>query len=211
MKAYSLVKDFCPEKNTIEPGTLLGDGFHGEVFEITSDPNKVVKYSCVSDAMVGDQSLQSFFENLSDVLDFQKRNDYACFVQVFDFGLLHSGKRVSYRNRKESFILYYMVMEKLFPLTSDEKKLFKTICDAYEQHSPSIKKIVNEQADWLSFDKEKVFSFLNQFDNSPIVQNDFQRRNIMKDREGNYKIIDFDYSELYEENSYEISRFECAE
>ena len=53
----------------------------------------------------------------------------------------------------------------------------------------------------LDFDEEKVIFFVNNFKKSPIIHNDVHVRNIMKDCDGNFKMIDFDRAELKMENN----------
>jgi thiamine kinase-like enzyme len=154
----------------------------------------------------------NFYENVRKVLALQARHDYIHYVKVFEHELLHSGQRIIHSNVKQNFILYSAIMEKLMPLSHDEDKLFKTICDAVEagKSGAHIKKLISEQNNWLNFNLNRCQIFLDQIERSVIIHRDFQRQNVMKDALGNFKLIDFDFSKI-KEPTYEASRSECAE
>lgn len=213
MKSYQFIQQLCPDRNSIQPGKLIGSGFHGEVFEVENQTDRVVKFSKVSEDMCASRgTLEQFQENLHRVLAYQLRHDYACFVRVFSFNFLYSGEiswhPAANRLGMQKFILYSTVMEKLVPMSEDENKLFSTLCPMINENVSGTEWLVKQQADWLDFDFKKVMTFLNQIKHSPIEQQDFQRFNVMKDVSGNFKVIDFDFTKLIRENSHEDCRFE---
>ncbi len=196
MNALEYGLSVCPEK-LLPSLEKLGDGFHGEAYLIPD--NRVVKYSLISQSMIEhleiNQPLQ-FFRELEKVIQFQIKHNHPAFVRIFDFNLLSFGSsHVKYGS--EDVVLYSTTMEKLNLVSSEEKKLLKTI--EYRDVKASWKNIikdVREQSSWLDFDLEKVISFIYLLKDSPIEHKDMGSSNILKDNDGNFKLIDLDFSRL---------------
>ncbi len=174
-------------------GEFLGRGFHGDVWTVPGVEDKVIKFSRIVEAMT-QQPLKEFYNNLTEVLAEQQNNAYPCYVKIFNISFLYEGIRFHPKNPTlgQKFILYSTLMEKLIPLSLDEKKLFDTITTA---KSP-IDFLVASQAGWLNFDQQKVMTFHNQIESTPIKHGDYRSPNIMKDSEGNFKLIDLDFATI---------------
>ncbi len=200
---YHLVESILGDKAP-PVGKLLGEGFHGQVFEVPGDEGKVIKYSRVLETM-SDVPLKEFYNNLTAVLAEQQKNAYPCYVNILDFRFLYEGKHP--QHYYQNYILYSVVMEKLIPISFDEKRVFDTIVKG----KGTVEELVAGQKDWLIFEPEKVLTFMAQVNSTPLFHNDFNSRNIMKDSEGNFKLIDLDYAEIKKDNNYEVDRFKRTE
>ena len=201
--AYHLVESILGDKAP-PVGKLLGEGFHGQVFEVPGDEDKVIKYSRMLETM-SVPPLKEFYNNLTAVLAEQKKNAYPCYVNILDFHFLYEGKHP--RHTYQNYILYSVLMEKLIPISFDEKRVFDTIVKG----KGTVEELVAGQKDWLIFEPKKVLAFMSQVNSTPIFHNDFNSRNIMKDSEGNFKLIDLDYAEIKRDNNYEVDRFKRTE
>ena len=93
-------------------------------------------------------------------------------------------------------------MEKLFKTTEDERKVFHSILchnDSGVEKKYTLEqilKMLDGLEFGLDFDKKKVMIFCEKIRASPVCHNDVHVRNIMKDSQGNFKLIDFDRSTL---------------
>lgn len=197
MKALEYGLNNCPEK-VLPASSLekLGDGFHGEAYLIP-ESNQVIKYSLLYQSMVTDFLLQDFFSRLEKVCVFQKQNNYPCFVKIIDFKFITYG--FGGTGVGEDLLFYQTTMERLNLISADEKKLFKTIVRQHRDVKASWQKIikdVREQSHWLDFDLEKVVSFIYLLEDAPIEHDDMSSSNILKDNNGNFKLIDLDFSRL---------------
>lgn len=182
-------------------GEELGYGAHGQVFTLKHSPDKVLKVSKLYDSIILD--VNQAYKEVKEVYHYLMDNDYPCFAKVFNFDLIAKETRPTI-NGPQDYIIFYSVLEKLFPLEEDEKKVFKTICDKFnnniEKNKP-LAKILDELSAWLIFDRQKALAFWSALQSSPINHNDVHRRNIMKDANNNYKLVDFDKAKLVEINN----------
>ncbi len=190
MNALEYGRNVCPEK-LLPSLEKLGDGFHGEAYLIPDD--KVIKYSLIHQSMVEDLGINNpseFYSQLEIVLKFQQKNNYPSFVKILDFNLLSSN---------EDAVFYQTTMERLNLISLDEKRVLKTLVQAHRDLKRTwaqIAVLVRDQSYWLDFDLEKVMSFIYLLEDSPIIHHDMSSSNIMKDKDGNFKLIDLDFSIL---------------
>ncbi len=190
MNALEYGRNVCPEK-LLPSLEKLGDGFHGEAYLIPDD--KVIKYSLIHQSMVEDLGINNpseFYSQLEIVLKFQQKNNYPSFVKILDFNLLSSN---------EDVVFYQTTMERLNLISLDEKRVLKTLVQAHRDLKRTwaqIAVLVRDQSYWLDFDLEKVMSFIYLLEDSPIIHHDMSSSNIMKDKDGNFKLIDLDFSIL---------------
>lgn len=88
-------------------------------------------------------------------------------------------------------------MERLFPLTEDEKKFFATFAPKYPGPwtSPSLKEFTNsllEQSDFLDLDNQAFLTFYQNIIQSKYLHPDFAAHNIMKNSCGQFQFIDYE-------------------
>lgn len=175
-------------------GQSLGYGAHGEVFEVLGDSDKAIKLSVLYDAY--DTPIDHMFNNILQVHTYLKGKCIFPLASIYEFAKISEGSRDTV-DGKQKYITYYCVMERLLPLKEDDKKVLKTICDIYnknvEQKKP-IKNILKELSCWFDFDQHKVLEFYDALVKCPISHNDVHRRNILKDKYNNFKLVDFDRS-----------------
>jgi hypothetical protein len=195
MQVLNLLDDKVLQANNIELGEPTGfGGAHGEVFELVGLPDRVIKLSVLYDTFNYRETFQNAFLDIEMTFAKLIVASPSHFVRVFDFSKLAIGRRKVVFGPQE-YIVYGTTMEKLFPLTEGEKKILKTICSLYNKDVDDrrpVEKIVSEVAQWYDFPVDKVLTFYSQLLSCPHIHNDCHRRNIMKDSNNNYKLIDLD-------------------
>jgi len=193
MQVLSLCKQLCPDKITYNTTVKIGYGVDGEVFRIENSPDQVIKYCILYDNE--DDNLQKNFEQIRKVLShlcdypspvYARVHNYECFGKF------------SHQSKSEEFILYCYVMEKLYPITKDEGRVFHTIVShedrgiSKDYSREKRQDIIRGLAVGLDFDSERVMFFCDNIRNSPVQHHDLHERNIMKDCFGNFKLVDLD-------------------
>lgn len=198
MLTLSLCQKNCSHLIPSNLGKEIGAGAHGQVFELTDDPNKVIKISIIySPYFLGN------LQEIEKVLKYLINHPDPTAAKIFRYQHLGQYSR-SWDQETQEYFLYYYIMEKCFSLTEDEKKIFHSILSHEDQgkiknySDRQLNKILSGLARGLDFPREKVKLFLDRLARSKIIHNDLHIRNIMKDKLGNYKLIDFDYSTLKE-------------
>lgn len=182
----SKVKDIIDYKNLIDPnllpqvGSLLGYGIDGQVYSFQNE--KIIKISRIC------SELNLSFFSLEKILSYLKNNRTHVFASVYDYGYL--GKI----NNDE---FYYYISEKLKPLSEDEKKVFHTLISHEDRNivknysDAKIKKILFGLMRGLDVNPKKVIFFCTSLRRSRIKHLDLHSRNIMKNNNGDFKLIDF--------------------
>lgn len=168
------------------PADALGSGVDGTVYSMLNDPSRVIKIAQVFDF--------DRYELTADVLDhllFEPLPEYA---RVY----MRGAKRLP----DKGYVLHFYVMEKLLPITVDESKVFHTILSHEDRNiiklyePPELEKILTGLRIGLDFDAERVKFLCEAIRSSPVKHLDIHPRNIMKDANGNFKLIDFDRAQL---------------
>lgn len=201
MLVYKLCEEHCPEKLKVTPGLKLGGGADGEVFEIKSDPTKVIKYCVLYET--GGTPAQQTYKHISNVVGYLIGSSSPIHATVFDHQYLGLWQRqVSWGKGSQKYILYCYTMEKLNTITDDESKVFHSLLSHEDRgikknySSEIMQEMIKEMNRGLDFDAAKVTFFCQNFKKTPIIHYDIHPRNIMKDSAGNFKLIDFDRSIL---------------
>ena len=127
----------------------------------------------------------------------------SCFAKVYDYGLIHFGERET-EVGKQKYVVYYSILEKLYAISEDEKKVFHTILS--HEDSGKIKKFSSKELGkilfnlrrGLDFSEEEVKLFHTNLQATKIRHCDIAPRNIMKNKLGKFKLIDFDRMEINE-------------
>lgn len=213
MLALSLCQEACPELIPDNIGVPLGEGSDGQAFELTNDPDKVIKLSALFCYL--DENLASKFEDVRITLNYLQSNHIDAYAKVYEFQNLGIYDNSQSKNRwslgeHQEYYLYYYVVEKCFKLSDDESKVFHTIIShedlgIQKNYTPDeLNKILAGLSVGLDFDAEKVTLFYNNLKCSPLKHLDLHPRNVMKDKLGNFKLVDFDHSRL--ELHYEICK-----
>lgn len=209
MMVLSLCQKFCPDKIPVIPTVRLGAGSDGEVFDIEATPDKVIKLGVRFDLGIEDEEMQDWFlyyyKDLLPVLKFLSTHHDPAYVRVYAYAHLGSYQRdfLSAPNGKQNLVLYYYIMEKLLPLSEDEKRVFHTILSHEDNNKvkdlsiDKIKKNLQGLSCGLDFDAEKVILFCENLRSSPVKHLDMHSRNIMKDTFGSFMLIDMDRCYLY--------------
>ena len=206
MFVLSLCKQLCPDKLPVVPDQRLGEGADGEVFTIVDDPTKVLKLGILYE--YGKIKLSKAYGNIDRALEYMIQTQPSAYVRVYRHGSMgvYSRDNVAFRKGKQSFVIYYYIMEKLEKISEDERRVFHSILSHEDSgieknySSTKIKEMLQGMRRSLDFDEEKVTLFCDNIKSVPVYHLDIHVRNIMKDRDGNFKLIDLDRIELEKEN-----------
>jgi hypothetical protein len=183
MQALQLCQEVFPEALQYKHSNRIGYGSDGEVFDLIDKPNVVIKFCAIFE----DSEEKEFAAiNILQQLIIQPLSFYA---QPFFF---------SYLGRYKEHILYFYTMEKLLSLSEDEQKVFHTLLshedrNLVKNYSPAERQVILQNLRrGLDFDEGRVSLFVDKLNNSPVQHLDIHTRNIMKDANGNFKMIDLD-------------------
>ena len=194
-----IVLSLCNKLKIKIPKVLnrLGEGADGEVFQLP-DLDKVIKLSVLYDNENSVEKFDNQFSNIENhILNIMDLNPEP-FAKIYDYKYLGNFERDHYTKNKQSYVLYYYVLEKLFKISNDEKEvlsriLFKPNKDFdysnLYSHNKAIR-ILNKIN--LDFNKEEILKFYSNIKKSPIIHSDIHLSNIMKNKDGQFKLIDFD-------------------
>ena len=205
MLVLPLCEQFCPDALPVQPAERLGEGADGEVFAIVGEPDKVLKLVVFYDY---DSVLDIHFKRIEKALDYLMQAQPRGYARVYEHGYLGTFSRelADWRAGKQDFILYYYTMERLQKTTEDERKVFHSILSHEDRgikkdfSAKEIRKMLRGLSQGLDFDAKKVTLFCENIRRAPIEHLDIHVRNIMKDKKGNFKLIDLDRIELEKKN-----------
>jgi hypothetical protein len=200
MLVYKLCKEYCKDKLDFILSSKLGDGADGEVFEL-SETDKVIKFGILFE--YPDLNLSERYSQIENVLHYIKNNKPLAYAPVYEYKYLGKFVRpVDWSKAGQNYILYYYIMEKLEKISDDEKRVFHSILSHEDKNINKnftilkIKQMLDGMARALDFDKKKIIFFCEALKQTEINHNDIHVRNIMKDKLGNFKLIDFDRASL---------------
>lgn len=189
-------------------GNEIGQGADGQCFEIKNDIAKVIKYSIIFniDDLCKIEDLYQKRSNAFFYLENQKDPAYVC---VHTHKFLTKGLRDTVHGKQE-YLIYYYIMDKLNKISDDEKKIFHTILsheDANKNKNISIfkiKKDLEKISGYLDFSEEQVILFCENIVKSKLIHEDLHVRNIMKDIDGNFKLVDCDRLTFKHGDNYKL-------
>jgi hypothetical protein len=200
----SLCQQLCPEKIPVKTTERLGQGgADGETFAIEKDPNKVIKFSIIYDRF--NKTPDTIYQqDILPVLDYLITNKPGICPTIYQHECLGEYSRPMdyWKDGLQKFLIHYYIMEKLFPITEDEKKVFHSIASHEDRgikkdfSSEKIDETLQGLARGLDFDEKMITLFCTQLRGSSIQFNDLHPRNIMKNNFNQFKIIDFDRCQL---------------
>jgi serine/threonine protein kinase len=205
MLVHKLCQSLCPEKIPVTVTNKLGDGADGEVFEYSEDLNKVIKFCILYET--GNKTLKHNYKYINNVLSYLIEHPVSTYARVYAHECMGEWARdVAWKNTTQKYLIYYYLMDKLYKTSEDEKKIFHSILSHEDRgikknfSNEKIKEMLRGMSSGLDFDEDKVIFFVDNFKKSPVIHLDVHVRNIMKDSNGNFKMIDFDRAELRMEN-----------
>lgn len=203
MLVHSLCQKLCPDKLPVQPVESLGNGSDGEALTIQGQPDRVIKLSVMYE--YPGHELKGY-QQIQQVLDYAMTTQPSAYVRIYEHGYLGTYSRqihVPPRGRaKQDLLLYYYIMEKLFKITEDEKKVFHSIISHEDRgidknySDEKIGEMLQGMSRGLDFDAEKIILFCHRLHEAKIKHQDLHPRNIMKNIDGNYKSIDLDRCSL---------------
>jgi serine/threonine protein kinase len=175
-------------------GNEIGYGADGQVFDLLDHEDWVIKISVLYDDLIIDNPK---YNQIHNVLSNIAHGHYPMCARIFDHKYIGSGTEKAYIGKRH-YILYYYVMEKLGKITEDEKKVFYSLLSHEDRNVKknyslaSATDMLRGMQVGLDFDYTKVFRFYRTLQEHKFYHMDLHPRNIMKDSEGNFKLIDFD-------------------
>lgn len=155
-------------------------GADGEVFKSN---DKIIKFVEIFDSK---KNANIAWNRIKRNIEWIMDNNPSNFVRVDDFGLIQV-----FENKYS--IVYFYLMEKLYPLNKEETSLVKLI---FKNENANNLKFSLENLDYfnefLKFDKEKITDFVIKTKKCKMKHLDIHSKNIMKDSLGNFKFIDLE-------------------
>lgn len=162
-------------------GNYLAEGADGKAYENWDDENKVVKVGFI-DTMA--HSMTSL-DQLEDNFDYVLTNKPKAYVEVYDYGCVDC---------RACNVSYFVLMQKLEPLDGLELYEIPNIVQQAQRLVNNYKTSNNSPfpRQRLSYKNKAQQDFAEAIWDSGIIHNDAHHGNIMKDDDGNYKLIDLD-------------------
>ncbi len=179
-------------------GKELGFGADGQVFELADDPYRVIKLSVCFDE-------EKTYEDVEEILQYLLQYQPLSYATVYEATYLgHYNRQIIRGNTSvlQNYFLYFYVLEKLYKISEDEKKIFHSIISHEDKNITKnyplskVKEMLDGMSYSLDFDYNKVLFFYQHLQNCPLKHLDLHVRNIMKDGNGNFKMTDFDRMKL---------------
>ena len=172
--------------------TKIGDGADGTVYETIS--KEIVKVSVFLNW--DNQDIYQVQKNILGSLKYIEKSEPQHLVKISEIGsIIYITKFRSIHGDLDAFIYSYK-MERLNHLSDDEKRVFESISHRDSGNHPEINKKTFEMTerlcDFYELDFKKTSLFLKSIATSHIIHLDIHPRNIMKDNDNNYKLIDLD-------------------
>lgn len=159
-------------------GCYLAEGDDGKAYENWDDENKVVKVGFLDRSKSG-----TSLSNLENNFDYVLNNKPEAYVEVYDYGCVDC---------RACNISYFVLMKKLYPLSNNEANTIPALAIKAQKFSGKNTGTL-EQNDFLkSLSDKKQKTFVKNIWDSGIVHNDIFCGNLMKDENGDYKLIDLD-------------------
>jgi hypothetical protein len=179
-------------------GERIAGGADGEVFSIKDDPHRVLKLGVLYET--GSLKLTRAYGNIDRTLEHMEKTQPRAYVRVYRHGSLgvYARRDVSFYKGEQKFSIYYYLMDKLYPITEDEGKVFHSILSHEDRgieknFSPEkIQEMLRGMSLGLDFDAEKVTLFCSNIKEARLSHLDIAVRNIMKNEAGEFKLIDLD-------------------
>lgn len=202
MMVLSLCQRLCADKIPVVPTVRVGDGADGEVFDVEGDPSKVIKF-CISYERDEWDIEERYHKQTVPILNYLVADSVPTCARVYAHEYMGTFIRdYDSDSGKQKFILYYYIMEKLQKISEDEKKVFHSILShedrGIDKNFPleKVEEMLTGLSRGLDFDVKRVIFFYERLILAPISHLDIHPRNIMRDADGNFKLIDFDRVQL---------------
>lgn len=152
-------------------GRYISEGAEGQVFNLKNSKNKVIKIFSIGESWV---TPLSYKKTLKAVIEHPQPN----IAKIFDIGV------VNFDGHKS----YYYVAEKLHKLNGKESLFVDENVD-----------IENNLKDIVSYEQKynKLYNFIKKLHKNKMFEvSDLHSGNIMKNKNGNYKLCDLGSVEL---------------
>lgn len=197
------VRQNCPAGIAEGVGKFLGAGYYGEAYEVNGG-DRVLKVSVAKDEAAANATLDKI--RAIDALGSD------AFVKVWDYGILCDVDLPGSRYMVKSGTAYFYVMERLFPLSADEKKVAtRTLADleemsklpGYERERKKYMfakgRLYRRDGDMEEGGPDPLSKAADLFDRMRAAgagHRDMHRENIMQNADGQYKMIDLEQAKL---------------
>lgn len=171
-------------------GATIGVGCFGKVYSLLNDDSKCIKISTVYNSLLK-KSFKEYINIIDNNINYLINNPTNPFVRVYSFDLL------DYKSEKNQATFSY-VMDKCFRITDDEYKMFHSLVSHEDMNKVKklstnvVKKRANGLHLGLDFNIEHAIMFCDKLRESNIKHLDLHPRNIMKDKFGEFKLVDLD-------------------
>lgn len=195
MLVRKLCQQYCPDRLPANLGERLGDGADGEVFALTNQSDRVIKLGVILQRT--SRSPEDTYQDMKEVLSALVDRQSNAYVRVHEYGELYRGSR-PWGDGMQNFLLYYYTMDKLRELMPDERAVFAAILEHPDRIISSncnpavLERFLQEWCGGLDIDRPRVMLLFDRYQSAAIEHQDLHQRNIMKDADGDYKLIDIE-------------------
>lgn len=196
VSALNTFRNYCNDKiPRIDMNRKLGGGADGEVYPSLDDPTQVYKLCIMHDQF--QEPVLSRYDRLSTIFSFLRDTPPNSYGRVFNFSKVELSEEAAKRYSNGAFIFHYYSMEKLERPTDDEIRVLESLISCqggirYNYSMDATRVLLEGLIKGLTFNMEKMMTFANDYVLCPIIQTDLHTGNILKDKEGNFKVVDFD-------------------
>jgi serine/threonine protein kinase len=174
---------------------VLGNGSNGEAYLLND--GTVLKVSVLMDWGNEGFDVREEYARIWWLLRQVKQEIPPHLVRIFDLGVLACGQL-----DKQPYTIYYYRMEHLQPLTEDEYKVFQTVIShedrqLIKRYQPAeLSAVLQGLEKGLEFDLDRVKDFYHHIQFSRFKHLDLHPRNVLKAKDGEFKLIDLDRMRL---------------
>lgn len=178
----------------------IGQGTQGEVYSILGDPSKVIKFAYL-DSNIGDPREKNEKRKLSflAVMKYLSSYYFSCFPKVYGYGVIDLDEVTSRRHTNPH--ISFSIWEKLERLPKNLEYMFDSIYNYMDRRESNFEVVADAVAHYnksynLNLDLKKFMKFYTQLICVPVSQGDMCGSNFMMNKDGDFKIIDFDRARL---------------
>jgi serine/threonine protein kinase len=158
---------------------FLAQGSEGVIYTTPTQKDVVIK-------IMDKDFTRNSFSKIRKICFYLQESSFKEIVTIFDYG--------TFQKNKQKY--FWILMEKLKPLSKNERKEFKILKDIY--HNYFLSKNSKSEEEWIEIigvwkkklKNKKTKNFLDKIIKLPVYHVDLFEDNILKDQQGNYKIID---------------------
>lgn len=172
-EAHMIKKDLFEKHTKLKLGKCIYNFGTSTIYYINNNPNKIIKFCSMKEYKMSDKISHSYVNKLFSLIKFFQHKKSSPVVKIHKYG--------KFKNNDD--IYYFYVMDKLKPI--------KPLLMERDQLAFEIEKSINYQV-VLADLPQPAKSLVRQLINCKYKYADFHGGNIMKNKKGEFKLIDLE-------------------